>query len=123
MNFNLKFRKLIKNLFNNQEAHIFESGLLSELFRVERGVRQEDPLSPLLYVLAFEPMLQAIDKNVQGIPSQNLAFKSVTYADDLTIGMKSLSDWIEIQNLFNIYKKALNAKINKQKTKVIPLTT
>ena len=123
MNFNLKFRKLIKNLFNNQEAHIFESGLLSEPFRVERGVRQGDPLSPLLYVLAFEPMLQAIDKNIQGIPSQSLAFKSVAYADDLTIGVGSISDWIEIQNLFNLYEKASNARINKQKTKVIPLTT
>ena len=63
MNFDRKLTNLVANLFSNQIAHIIEDNVLSEPFRVERGVRQGDPLSPLLYVLAFEPLLNQLEKN------------------------------------------------------------
>ena len=92
MNFNEKFRELVRNLFNRQEAYITDAGHISNAFRIERGVRQGDPLSPLLYILAFEPLLNLIDREIAGIKIKNHSFKYVAYADDLTIGIGSLSD-------------------------------
>ena len=67
MNFDKKFISLVKNLFTNQEAHILETGELSKAFRIERGVRQGDPLLPLLYIFAFELLLLNLKNNLQGI--------------------------------------------------------
>jgi hypothetical protein len=122
MNFNSKFISLVKNLFTNQEAHILEAGELSKSFRIERGVRQGDPLSPLLYILAFEPLLLNLKKNLQGIKLEQQTFKLIAYADDLTIGISSPSDWEYTLRLLETYEKASNAKINKTKTKLVPLT-
>jgi hypothetical protein len=92
MGFNKEFKDLIKNLFSRQEAHILDSGYISNSFRVERGVRQGDPLSPLLYVLAFEPMLKQLERKLKGIPLEKQFFKATAYADDLTIGIGSTTD-------------------------------
>ncbi|CAG8742625.1 13106_t:CDS:1, partial [Ambispora leptoticha] len=63
-----------------------------------------------------------IEKEIQGIPVQGQYFKTVAYADDLTIGIGSLSDWDRVLDLFHIYENASNAKINESKTKLVPLT-
>jgi len=39
MNFNKKFRELVGNLFNRQEAYITDAGYISNAFRIEREVR------------------------------------------------------------------------------------
>ncbi|CAG8820489.1 21469_t:CDS:1, partial [Dentiscutata erythropus] len=44
------------------------------------------------------------------------------YADNLTIGIGRLSDWKEVQKLFDLYERASNTRINKHKTKMVPLT-
>ncbi|CAG8764443.1 1692_t:CDS:2, partial [Ambispora leptoticha] len=63
------------------------AGILSELFRINREVRQWDPLSPLLYILAFEPFLRTIKANLRGIQINNDCFKVVAYVDDMTVGL------------------------------------
>jgi len=122
MKFGKGFIRIINNLFANQEAHILGKDGISEPFRVERGVRQGDPLSPLLYIIAFEPLLRRIEKNIRGIPLDNFFFKAAAYADDLSVGIGSSSDWEELQKIIKIYESASNAKINKRKTKLLPLT-
>ncbi|CAG8563016.1 15558_t:CDS:1, partial [Dentiscutata heterogama] len=74
------------------EALIIGNGEISKPFRVGRGVRQGDPLSPLLYILAFEPLLTQLEKNLGGIPLATQHFKFAAYADDLSIGIGSLTD-------------------------------
>ncbi|CAG8693207.1 9961_t:CDS:2, partial [Ambispora leptoticha] len=69
----------------------------------------------------FEPLLKAIENEIQEIPVQGHYFKTVAYADDLTIGIGSPSDWNRVLELFYIYEKASNAKINESKTKLVPL--
>ena len=67
MNFDPSFIQTIRALFSEQTVFIADSGIILEPFRVNRGVRQDDLLSPLLYVLAFEPFLRSLDKNLMGI--------------------------------------------------------
>src|SRR6185295_7540263 len=122
MNFDNNFIKIVKTLFSLQVAHIADSGRLSEPIRVERGVRQGDPLSPLLYVLAFNPLILKLQEEIQGIKLRNQLFKAVAYADDLTIGIGSSTDWSKILTLLKKYEKATNAKINQDKSIIIPLT-
>src|SRR6266487_2081618 len=60
--FNLpqKFITLVMNIFTNQTANITDNKNLSRSFKMERGVRQGDPLSPILFDLAIEPLLASL---------------------------------------------------------------
>ena len=122
MGFSSNFISVIANLFNKQHAHIIDNGMLSEPFDMNRGVRQGDPLSPLLYVLAFEPFLQKLTNKIQGITIQNNSFRAAAYADDLTIGLGSNIDWTTFNEILALYEKASNAKVNKNKSILAPLT-
>ncbi|CAG8608852.1 12982_t:CDS:1, partial [Dentiscutata erythropus] len=44
------------------------------------------------------------------------------YADNLTVSIGSLLDWLTLKQTFKLYKAAFNAKINRTKTKLVPLT-
>ncbi|CAG8829003.1 21259_t:CDS:1, partial [Gigaspora rosea] len=90
---------------------------------VERGVRQGDPLSPLLYTLAIEPLLRRLHDSINGINIKNQEFKIAAYADDLTIGIGSQDDWLKFMEATKVYEAASNAKVNKSKTVLVPLTT
>ncbi|CAG8668238.1 557_t:CDS:1, partial [Ambispora leptoticha] len=122
MNFDKKFISIINTLFSIQQAHITANGKISEPFKVERGVRQGDLLSSLLYIIAFNPLLIALQQRIRGIYISNQAFKLAAYADDLTVGISSTTDWYNLIDTINKYKKASNAKINKHKTVLVPLT-
>ncbi|CAG8649630.1 12645_t:CDS:2 [Ambispora leptoticha] len=122
MSFDPKFTKIVNTLFSTQQAHITANGHISEPFKVERGVRQGDPLSLLLYILAFNPLLIALQQNLRGIHINNQDFKLAAYADNLTIGISSITDWDSFINIINKYERASNAKINKHKSILILLT-
>ena len=58
----------------------------SEYFKLERGVRQGDPLFPYLFVLAIETLAIATRQNseIKGIVIGKEETKLLQYADDTT---------------------------------------
>ena len=61
------------------------------MFAIERSVRQGCPLSPLLYVLALEPLLHRLRNEgtnpaLHGIPfAGSLTARVSTFTDDITV--------------------------------------
>ncbi|KAG1049316.1 hypothetical protein G6F43_008349 [Rhizopus delemar] len=94
-----------------------------------RGLRQGDPLSPLLSNLALEPFLRYIlqDASIVGFSfsplSQDLpppaTLKVLAYADDVCVFLSSRADFLRIQHHLNAYGQVSNAKANLSKTKAI----
>ncbi len=116
------FQKWMKILYKDLRSQVTFNGWCTPAFNVERGVRQGDPLSPLLFDLAIEGLANAIRKSdfIQGIP---LPFRNVMkvsmYADDTLIAFSSQTDLDKIQEIIQLYCKASGAKINKKKSEVI----
>ncbi len=82
-----RFINMIRTLYANPSARVCVGGGFSELFDVKRGVRQGDPLSPLIFNLSIEPLAQLIKNCTQISPITVGATSHSTslYADDTLI--------------------------------------
>ena len=63
------------------------NGIATPLFSVGRGVRQGDPLSPYLFILALGSLLTSIKQNndITGIEVEGKEIKGTAFADDLNV--------------------------------------
>ena len=67
--FGPSFQKWFKVLYTNTLSCVLNEGVSTGYFKVERGVRQGDPLSPYLFILCIEIMAHRVrtDNSVEGI--------------------------------------------------------
>ena len=81
------FVKWIKLLYSGAKSIVKVNGFLSDPFQTQRGVRQGDPLSPLLCILTVEGFAISVrsDPEIKGIPVNNILRKISQYADDTSL--------------------------------------
>ncbi len=119
------FVRCITLLFFSTEITLNINGYASSEFTQARGLRQGDPLSPLLFNLAFEPLLAYIQnaRELRGIiiPGREAAIKLSAFADDLLIYLASLAEWQWLEEALRLYGRASNAKVNLAKTVAFPM--
>ena len=86
-NFGSSILRWIKLFYHDIESCILNNGWSSNLFKLERGVRQGCPLSPYLFILCAEVLADAIRKhnNIKGIFVDGQEIKISLYADDTTL--------------------------------------
>lgn len=121
--FNLgdSFIKWISLLYDS----VISNGWKSPSFPVARGTRQGCPISPLLFVLAFEPLAEAIrsDPQVAGI---NIGPKKHTislYADDVLLFLSNPEiSIVRIVEIIGTFGQFSGYKINYSKSEAMPLT-
>ena len=71
------------------------NGFTTGYFPLERGVRQGDPLSPYLFIIAVEILAIKIreDNNIQGFKFGQEILKLSSFADDMTCFRKDNSSY------------------------------
>jgi hypothetical protein len=88
MGISTDFASKVKQLYNNIFSQVLVNGFLTTTFSVTRSVRQGCSLSPLLFVIAIEPLLNLIRQSIifKGIPISGRVGEErvVCYADDIT---------------------------------------
>lgn len=97
--FGNSFLKWIKILYTNPMASVLTNGMVSKPVTLERSTRQGCPLSPMLFVLAIEPLAMAIraQTGLSGIQLGEQEHRISLYADDVIIFLTNLS--VSIPNL------------------------
>ena len=85
-NFGPSFIHWIRVLYNNVSSCVMNNGFTTAPFMLGRGVRQGDPLSPYLLIIALEILAERIrsDSKIHGFRIGEEMVKLSLFADDMT---------------------------------------
>lgn len=94
-----RFQKIVRDLYTNSSTTVNTSKGITAEIPIKAGVKQGDPISPILFNICMEPVLRKFKERfpdaltVHGLPISILAF-----ADDLVIVAKNKE---EMQRMLN----------------------
>uniref|UniRef100_A0A8C5MF05 Reverse transcriptase domain-containing protein n=1 Tax=Leptobrachium leishanense TaxID=445787 RepID=A0A8C5MF05_9ANUR len=119
-----QFVHSIMALYSAPSAKVLASGFLSSSFHITNGTRQGCPLSPLIFILALEPLaLQIkISPAIKGMPTPNGEHKLALFADDILLFLTTPE--ISLPSLFHLldsFGALAYYKNNVSKTQALPI--
>jgi hypothetical protein len=122
-------RKWVQGILKSGTSAILLNGTPREVFHCRRGVRQGDPLSPLLFILAAD-LLQSIvnrakDMGLLRLPI-NVGYTSdfpiIQYADDTLLIMEACPLQIfTLKAILNTFADSTGLKVNYAKSSLYPI--
>ena len=120
MGFQKTFIDIIMIFYIDRISRCLVNGDLTNVFRVERGVRQGCPLSMLLFIISQEPLYASIENSIKILPfkTPNTNMKINGYADDTNLVLADDQSIIEAFRLIKDFADASGAKLNVNKTKI-----
>ena len=120
--FKLEFHKWISMMYHNPQAVVLVNGMRSEAFAIECCL-----LSPLLYVLALEPLLCRLRDEKASLVLLGILFagslsaKVSTYADDITVFVSCCLDIKAVKKVVARYEQIARANIHSDKSEGLQL--
>ena len=110
-------RNVVRSLYDKHHCQVHLQGQIYGGFVMSRGVRQGCPLSPLLYAIVAELLLERV---VQTCPDVMVR----AYADDTATVLNDFgSEAPKIQQIFEDFSKLSGLELNTKKTIIISLST
>ena len=119
-NFGPSFRKWIQIMFAGAESTICQNGTSTRFFNIERGCRQGDCSSPLVFVLCVEILAIMVRRNarIKGFVSAGVEYKIEQYADDTTFILDGTQECLNgCLSTVRTFSKFSGLNLNIQKTK------
>jgi len=118
---------LLSILLQTSSTQILVNGELSEKLLHRRGLRQGDPLSPLLFVLVMDCLARLFSRAhdsglLQPLGNQQLTYRTSLYADDVMIFLKPAeADLLAAHRVLSLFGEATGLHPNFNKSSLIPI--
>lgn len=109
-------------LWGSTTSRVLLNGVPGRSIRHQRGLRQGDPLSPMLFILAMDPLQRILDKATQQgalspIGAASIRIRTSLYADDAALFIRpTVSDICNVQHILQAFGEATGLKTNMQKS-------
>ena len=110
-----------KILYKKANSCVSFNGQYSNWFKLHRGCRQGDPISPYLYLICAEILSLMIrqNKKIKGITLRDKDVLLSLFADDTTLYLDgSEESFTEAIKMLEIFSKISGLKINNDKTQI-----
>ena len=119
------FIETVRALYQNAKMQVMVNGILSDPFKITRGIRQGDPLSCPIFDLRIEPLACMIHSspNLKGfkIPGLKEPLKTNLFADDTNLYLSWEDRFDHAQIILNDWCQVSGARFNIDKTEIVPI--
>ena len=112
----VQIRRLLLDMYTRQNMKTIWNGSCSERFNVKNGVKQGGILSPILFCLYIDELLNRINESGLGCHIGHLSYAGLGYADDVTISTPSVCALQSILNICEEFADEYNVLFNCKKT-------
>ena len=119
-NFGETVTKWVKIMYTNMQSCVMNNGFSTGYFNLGRGVKQGDPLSPYLFIIALELLAIQIrnTKSIKGIQVETENKLSI-YADDMTSSLQDIESAQILLHLLDDFGQISGLQVNQQKTQAM----
>ncbi|VFQ80611.1 unnamed protein product [Cuscuta campestris] len=124
--FNQKFTSLVMNSIQHSIISTLVNGTPSKPFNPRRGVRQGDPLSPYIFIIAMEGFTRSLNKLVStghltGFNTGRIQMVNhLSYADDVLVFTNgSIHNLKKLKNFLSNFEESTGLHLNLTKSQII----
>jgi len=127
LGFGPRWREWVSILFRMMSSRALLNGQQGPAFSHNKGVRQGDPLSAMLFILAMDPLQRLLDMATQqgvlsALPLSTARWRTSMYADDAAIFINPIKDDLDsIATILQEFGMVSGLHINLQKSSVHPI--
>lgn len=113
------YRRLLFNLYDDQRIRVRWDNCLSNMFEMRNGVRQGAVLSPNLFTLYIDGLLQLLKQSGVGCHVGNTYAGAFGYADDIVLLAPSLDSLHFMIGICETYARHYSILFNPRKSKLL----
>ena len=118
-----KFVRVCQGLYEEVEASVVLDGEQSRWFKVEKGLRQGCPLSPLLYSIYVMGMVEELEDSGLGVKEEEEWCGALLYADDIVLLAESPDELQRMLDTVGEYAEEWRFTFNAVKSKTMVVGT
>ena len=101
-------------------SRVWLGGELSDEFRINKGVRQGDVISPFIFNLAINSLFSTVMNMLPGVRVRGQLFKLLAYADDIVFFVNNFDVLKKLQILLQEFKIKSGLCLSMTKSKFMP---
>ena len=114
-----KIYKCIKLLYANPKACVKVNNFVTEWFDITSGVRQGDPLSPTLFCILINELIEEVKQLQLGVFVKDRRLSILAFADDIVLIGRDESELAILLRQVEMWCRKYRLMVNTEKTKIV----